>query len=164
LPRLLASPLTPRDILAGKALACLITTVALIAFMLVVAAVVFGVRPTSIPLLALSTVAVAVGILGLMMIFSTFGKTEAAVSGISWAVIVVMAMIGGGMIPLMFIPAWLKPLTHISIVTWSIRALEGPLWRGSGAADLLLPWAVLLGIGVIGFLLGGAVYRRRVLG
>jgi ABC-2 type transport system permease protein len=124
-----------------------------------VARLAFGVRPTSVPLLALAVVSVAIGIIGVMMVFSVLGKSEAAVSGISWAVIVVMAMLGGGMLPLAFMPAWMVPLSNASIVKWSILALEGGIWRDFTVGEMLVPCGVLLLVGVIGFGIGSAVFR-----
>lgn len=159
LPRLLAAPLSRWQVLAGKGLACFITTAALIAVMLLIAAIVFGVRPTSLPLLILAIVCVSIGIIGIMMVFSVLGKTEAAVSGISWAVIIVMAMIGGGMIPLFMMPAWMQTLSNFSIIKWAILALEGAIWRDFSFAEMLIPCGVLMAIGVIGFGIGATVFR-----
>jgi ABC-2 type transport system permease protein len=46
----------------------------------------------------------------------------------SLAMLMVMAMLGVGMLPLIFMPSWLRPFSHISPVKWSILALEGAVW------------------------------------
>lgn len=159
LPRLLTAPLARWQILAGKAVACFLTTAAVIVLMLILAWLVFGVRPTSLLMLAVAIVSVAVGVIGIMMVFSVLGKTEAAVSGISWAVIVVMAMFGGGMLPLFLMPAWMAPLSNFSIMKWSILALEGAIWRDFTWAEMLTPCGVLLLVGVVGFGIGATAFR-----
>jgi ABC-2 type transport system permease protein len=159
LPRLTAAPLARWQILAGKAAACFFTTAGLIAALLLVARVGFGVRPTSLPLLVVAIFCVTVAIVGLMMVLSVLGKTEQAVSGISWALIVVLAMLGGGMVPLAFMPAWMQQLSGVSLVKWAILALEGALWRGFSPAEMTLPCGILLGVGVGGFALGAGVFR-----
>ncbi len=159
LPRLRVAPLAGWQILAGKALACFLATSALMAMLLVVARVGFGVHVASIPLVALAIVCISIAVVGLMMVLSVVGRTEAAVSGISWALIVIMAMIGGGMIPLAFMPGWLRPFSNASLVKWAILALEGPIWRGYSAVEMLLPCGVLVGVGVLGFAVGA--WRMR---
>ncbi len=160
LPRLTVAPLARWQVLTGKAGACFVTTVGLIAVLLVVARLGFGVRPDSLSRLAAAVVCVAVAIVGLMMVLSVLGRTEQAVSGISWALIVVMAMLGGGMLPLVFMPAWMQPVSNASLVKWSILALEGAIWRGFTWSEMALPCALLLGVGVGGFAAGTLLFRR----
>jgi ABC-2 type transport system permease protein len=89
------------------------------------------------------------------------GWSEAAVGGISWAVLVVMAMFGGGMIPLAAMDGVLAQLSHISIFRWTILALEGAVWRDYTLMEMLTPCGILLAIGVGGFVVGSVVYSRR---
>ncbi|HRP62893.1 MAG TPA: ABC transporter permease, partial [Phycisphaerales bacterium] len=93
------------------------------------------------------------------MLLSVLGKTEAAAGGIGWAVLLVMAMLGGGMVPLFLMPGWMQSISHISPVKWAVLALEGAIWRGFSPAEMLLPCAVLLGVGAGGFLLGSRLFR-----
>ena len=159
LPRLTIAPLARWQILAGKAVACFTTTAGLIAVLLLLARFGFGVRPTSIPLLVAAILCVSLAIVGLMMVLSVLGKTEQAVSGISWALIVVLAMLGGGMLPLAFMPPWMQTLSDVSLVKWAILALEGAIWRGFSPAEMALPCGVLLSVGVVGFAVGAGVFR-----
>jgi ABC-2 type transport system permease protein len=161
LPRLLVAPISDWQFLAGKALACLLTTAAVLALMLLLA-IVLGVQPDSWPLLLVAALCVAIGMVGLMMLMSVLGKTEQAVAGVSWAAIIVLCMFGGGMIPQAFMPGWMRPLSAISPVGWAIRALDGALWRGFSPAEMLAPCAALIAIGVGGFGIGLAVFRLRV--
>jgi ABC-2 type transport system permease protein len=162
LQRLLAGPITRAGILGGKALACFATTTAVAVALLALGMVVFGVRPDSWLALAAAILASSTGFVGLMMLLSALGKTEASASGIGWAVLVVLAMIGGGMVPLFAMPGWMQTLSHASPVKWSILAFEGAIWRDFGAAEMLLPCAILVAFGVAGFLVGSVAFRRSV--
>jgi len=159
LVRLRMAPIARWQILAGKATACFFTTLGMIITLLVLAAVVFGVRTHSIPLLAVAVVSVALGFVGIMMLLSVIGKTEQSAAGIGWAVLLIMAMIGGGMVPRLFMPAWMKMLSHVSPVKWAIHAMEGALWRGFSPAEMLAPCAVLIGVGVVCFAIGVRAFR-----
>ena len=100
----------------------------------VVGAAAFGVRPASLGLLVAASLAVAVAFVGLMMLISTLGRTERSASGAGWAILLVMSMLGGGMVPLFVMPPWMATASNVSPVKWAVLALEGALWRGFTAA------------------------------
>lgn len=160
LMRLRLCPIAFRDILAGKALACFLTTFSVAAMLFIFARLVFGVRPDSIPLLAAVVVCCAICFTGIMMLLSVLGKTEQAAGGIGWAILMVMAMIGGGMMPLMFMPSWMQTASNISPVAWAIYAMEGAIFRGFSPSEMAVPCLVLLGIGVLGMTLGSLLFAR----
>jgi ABC-2 type transport system permease protein len=74
-----------------------------------------------------------------------------------------MAMFGGGMIPLAFMPSWMQILSHGSPVKWAIFAMEGAIWRDFTPAEMLLPCAVLLALALAFFTLGVLLLRRASL-
>lgn len=159
LVRLKSAPITLTHILAGKALACFLTTIVGLAVLFLVFRLGFGVRPDSYPLLALALVSAAIAFVGIMMLISVMGKTEASVGGIGWAFLLIMAMTGGGMIPLMFMPGWMKTVSNLSFVKWAVLAVEGAVWRGFSLTEMLLPCGILVGIGAAAFLVGVRVFK-----
>ena len=159
LVRLRIAPIGRMHILAGKALACGLTTIAAPTVLLLLAVVAFGVRPDSWPLLGVAVVCVALCFVGIMMLLSVLGKTERSAAGIGWAVLIVIAMIGGGTIPLAFMPPWMQPLSHLSPVKWSILAMEGAIWRNFSAAELALPCGILVAVGLLCFTIGTRAFR-----
>jgi ABC-2 type transport system permease protein len=96
----------------------------------------------------------ALGFTGIMLFVSTLGKTERAVAGASSGIFMPLAMIGGGMIPLIAMPNWLLQAASISPFKWGILAFEGAIWRDFAPADYLWPCLMLLLFGAIGFALG----------
>jgi ABC-2 type transport system permease protein len=160
LARLQVAPLHDWQIIGGKALACFLTTITITSVLVLIARVGFGVRPASPGLLVAAILCCGAAFVGIMMLMSVMGRTEAAAAGIGWAVMMVMAMSGGGMIPLMFMPRWMTPISHFSPVKWAVLAIEGALWRGFTWQEMLLPCGILLAIGTVGFLLGTTIFRR----
>lgn len=158
LTRLRTAPLARSRVLMGKGLACFVTTTGVAVMLLLIARVGFGVVPGSLPLLALAIVSVSLAFVGIMMLLSTIGKTEASSGGIGWAVLLVFAMFGGGMLPLFLMKGWMITLSHVSPVKWSILAIEGAVWRGFTLGDMLLPCGILCGVGVVGFGLGSRLF------
>jgi ABC-2 type transport system permease protein len=157
--RLRSAPISRAGILAGKAVACFVTILTVTTVLLTVAVAVFGVRPDSVPLLILAVLSTAIGFVGLMMVISVLGRTEASVSGLGWALMMVMAMTGGGMIPLFILPSWVQTIGNLSPVKWGILAIEGAIWRGFTPAEMLLPCGILLGVGGLGFVVGARAFR-----
>jgi len=159
LVRLRIAPLSRLQILAGKALACFATTMAISIALFVIARLIFDVQPSSFGMLVLSVFAVAIAFVGIMMFLSVLGKTEQAASGIGWAILLVMAMLGGGMIPLFIMPAWMQSVSNISPIKWAILALEGAIWRNFSLQEMLLPCGILIAIGVVFFTVGVRAFR-----
>jgi len=157
--RLRTSPLSWFQVLAGKSLGCFLTSAFVALLLLVFSSLVLGVRLGNLGLLALAITSTAFCFTGLTMFFATLGKTEAGVSGAGWGIMMPMAMIGGGMVPLMAMPRWMQILSNFSPVKWGILVLEGAVWRGFSFSEMLSPCGILLAVGVVGFALG--VLRLR---
>lgn len=159
--RLRMSPLSWAEIVAGKGLACFLVSTFVAALLMFLGHLLFGIRVENLIGLAMAIVSAAFCYTGLMMALAGFGKTEKAVSGSAAAVFMPLAMIGGGMIPLAFMPAWMQTVSNISPTKWNIVALEGAIWRGNSLGEMLLPCGVLMAIGAAGFALGVKFLSRQ---
>jgi ABC-2 type transport system permease protein len=156
--RLRTSPLSRTQIMAGKAVACFLTAMGIVVVLLLLARLIAGVRIGAPGFLALGVLCTAFCFTGLMMLFSVLGKTPRAVGGVSWAVMLALAMFGGGMIPLIAMPDWMQVASNLSPMKWAILALEGGIWRDFTPADMVLPCLVLLGVGAVSFTIGVKVF------
>ena len=158
--RLRLAPISLMQVLASKGLACFLSCIGISVLLIAVGYFIFGVHIANFGLLILAILFGAICFVGIMMAISVLGKTEQAVGGAGWAILLILAMFGGGMIPLAFMPSWLLTVSHISPVKWGILALEGAIWRGFSFSEMLLPFGILLGIGVIAFNAGIFVLSR----
>jgi ABC-2 type transport system permease protein len=159
LMRLQVAPVTRAQVLAGKATACFLAVLGVIVLMLVFG-VWLGMRPRNPGWLTIAALSIAFCFVGIMMLMSVIGKTEESVSGAAWSANMLMAMFGGGMVPLLFMPNFMKTLSNLSPVKWSILALEGAIWRGFTLSEMMVPCAVLIGIGVVCLTIGTRVLSR----
>lgn len=159
--RLQIAPISRTQILAGKGLACMIAVIAVCLFMTMLG-LVLGLRPGNVPLLALATVCIAFCFVGVMMLMSVLGRSEEAVGGAAWGINIVMAMFGGGMVPLLFMPGFMRTLSNFSPVKWGILALEGAIWRGFTFAELVPSLLVLVAVGIGGLAIGVAIFTRSL--
>ncbi len=163
LVRLQVAPIRPAMIVAGKALACFVSVIAVIAMMLVLG-MALGMRPRRPELLLPSILATAFCFTGIMACVATIGRSEEAVSGAAWGANIVMAMFGGGMMPLAFLPSWMQIIGYVSPVRWAILVLEGAIWRDFSWSEAAVPLAVLSGVGLIALVLGSTILRLQLSG
>lgn len=160
LTRLRVAPVSTTALLASKALACFATMLLVMAMLLVIGELFFSVSPQAPLLLAVAIFSAAVCFCGMMMLLAVLARTEAAAGGFGWAILLILAMLGGGMIPLFVMPGWMQRASVVSPVNWAIRAMEGAIWRGFTAQQMLGPCAMLLGFGLVCFALGVVGFKR----
>lgn len=160
--RLRCSSISLHQILAGKSLACFITIMGALILLFVFFYLVFGVRAQSMIHLLLAFACSSFAFVGVMMLISVMGKTEAAVGGIGWAVLIVMAMTGGGMLPLAMMPSWMQSVSDFSFVKWTVLSIEGAIWRNFSFQEMLKPCAILIGIGLAGFFTGARIFKASM--
>ncbi len=159
LRRLQAAPLSRAHILGGKALACFLTMCLVSALILGIGIVAFGIRADSYLVLVLAVVSTAVCFVGVMMGVSVLGRTEQSANAFAWPIFMIMAMTGGGMLPLAMMPGWLRAASTFSPLKWGVLALEGAIWRGFSVQEALLPCAILVGVGILCFGVGVRLFR-----
>lgn len=152
--RLRIAPIPAWALLVGKGLACFVVTVGVAAALILVAVTIFGVRPTDPVRLGIAIVCTALCFVGIMNLLAALSPSERAASGLGWGVLLVLAMIGGAMVPIEFLPAWMAPLSSVSPIRWALLAIEAGVWRELPMAKYLLSCGILLGVGVIGLVVG----------
>ncbi len=159
--RLRAAPVSVFSILGGKALACFLACVVDCALLVMIARLGFGVSIADTGGLIAAVLCASACFAGITLALGSLGRSEQSVAGAGWATLVVMAMLGGAMVPLAFMPEWLRRLAPLSPVKWGISALEGALWRGFSASELVVPCVVLLLVGMTAFVIAAGLMHRR---
>jgi ABC-2 type transport system permease protein len=159
--RLQVAPVSKFDVVAGKGLACFIAVIFVVALMTALG-MALGMRPGSYLNLGIATVSVGFCFVGLMILLSTVGKTEQSVNSVVWMCNMVMAMIGGCMIPVAFMSGFIRQLSFLSPVRWAIVAIEGAIWRDFSLAEMVFPCSILLGVGAVSIVLGSVLLSRKL--
>ena len=162
LVRLRVSPMSPNDILMGKALACFLTCMATEWLLVFFGVAFFHVAVSSWLAMAVVIAVTAFGFSGLMMLLAAGFRTEGGAQGAGRAVLLVLAMVGGGTVPLVFMPPFLRAASNISPFKWAVMAAEGATWRNWGPDEMWMPLAVLAAIGAVGLTAGTALVRRSI--
>jgi ABC-2 type transport system permease protein len=105
-------------------------------------------------LLLAAIICTAAAFVGIILLLASMAHTEQGIGGMAPAVMMPLFLIGGAMVPLMFMPPWMAALGYLSPVRWAIVALEGAIWRDFGAAEMVVPCAILLAVAAVTFVIG----------
>ncbi len=159
--RLRLAPIRRWQILGGKGLACFIACMVTLSVLMLIGYFLLDVRLGDPLLLLLAILASSFCFVGIMMFVSVIGKTEQSVGGAGWAIFLVMAMTGGGMVPVVAMPKWMLAVGSFSPVKWSVLAIEGAVWRGFEMSHMLKPVLILCAVGLVGFIIGTMILARR---
>ncbi|MFO1340316.1 MAG: ABC transporter permease [Burkholderiaceae bacterium] len=111
--------------------------------------------------LLLALVAIAVAAVGLGLALAAAVRTHAQASAVGPIVNILMAAIGGIMVPAFVMPAFMQRLAAWSPMNWGLEALLQVLLRGGDAASTWPHAWPLLVFGVLMFLLAVLLTRPR---
>ena len=157
--RLSTAPISRGAIIAGKALGCFMACVIVQTLLLAMAIAFFGVRVSSWPVMITAVLFSSLGFVGIMMALAGMSKTEGGAGGMGRAVVIILAMIGGGTIPLFILPPLIQQISSVSPFKWALIAFEGGLWREFTMSQMLVPCGAMLVFGVVGFVVGTLSFR-----
>ena len=158
--RLVTAPLTALQIPLGKFMGCFLAGMTVIVVLTTFAVAALGVRVDSLSMLLAAAIASAYAFSGLAVGMAGFFRTEGSARSAGNAVVLILAMVGGGTIPLAFMPPFLRTASAASPFSWSIFALEGAVWRGLGWMEMAPSLLVLWCLGTAGLALANLAIRR----
>ncbi len=158
--RLLTTPVSKAALLLGKLLPYYAVTLLQVAFLFAVGVFVFGMSVGPHPLglvvvtLALSACAVSLGLL-----IATLAKTEGGVNGLASIVVLVLAALGGCMVPPVFMPDFMVKLARVTPDGWALLGYQDVMVRGLDVGATLPTFAALMGFAAMFFLVGVSRFR-----
>ncbi len=159
--RILAGPAGMAPVVNGKMLFLIAQGAAQAAVVFATAQVVYGVAVAEhLGLWFVTTLAASIAAGGLTLGLVAFCRTREQAQMLSTFAILVLAAIGGSMIPRFLMPPWLQDLGWWTPHAWVIDAYQGLLWRDAGWLDLYKAWIVLSLAGAAGFAIAQVAARR----
>lgn len=87
-------------------------------------------------------------------------RTREQAQMLSTFVILVLAAIGGSMVPRFLMPPWLQAVGWATPHAWAIEAYQAILWRDAGVRAVYKAWGVLTAAGLAGLVLAHVLARR----
>lgn len=160
LGRILATPTTQVQLLAGKVLGIFTTGVAQVGILVLAATLLFGLKwgdPLAVTALILAVTAAATG-WGILL--AAFAKAPWQVSSMGTALMLLFAILGGTFFPLALMSPVMKLFAKITPNAWAVEGFE-MLGGGAGLAEIGLGLAALLAMALILFGLAALVARGR---
>ena len=160
LPRLLISPTSTPQVLAGKVFGIFLTGVAQMAILIGGSTLIFGLQwgdPLGVIALVLAAV---VGATGWGLLLTAIAKAPSQVASLGSALMLTFGILGGSFISLDNLPA---PVRWVSRITPNAWGLEGftTLAQGGGLAAIALPLAALLAMGLVLFGAAALLFNRQ---
>ena len=164
LKRLLYSPIKPTRILFAKMCFAFIMAVLQLSLMFLFAWLAFKLNIfTNIPALVLMIVATAFAVSSFGIFLMAISKTRAQAQSLSTLIVLIMSAIGGSMIPLFIMPAFMQKMAIFSVNYWGIQGFYDIFWRHLPTLAILPRVGVLLGIGVLMSLVSVWLFNKNLL-
>ncbi|KRA58578.1 ABC transporter [Caulobacter sp. Root655] len=107
-----------------------------------------------------TTLAASACAAGLALGLVSICRTRDQAQMLSTFVILVLAAVGGSMVPRFLMPPWLQQVGWFTPHAWAIEAYQAILWRDAGVGAVYKAWGVLTAIGLVGLGLAHVLARR----
>jgi ABC-2 type transport system permease protein len=150
----------PVEILVGKGIPPLLVSLAQLGIFLVLGVAVFGLHiEGSIAPLALVVVSLSASLVGASLALVALSKSIQQLSALANLGGIVLAGIGGAMVPLSLLPEWVRTVAPVSPAYWAMRGFRTVLLDTEGVSGVVTPVLVLFGFAAL--FLGVARARFR---
>jgi ABC-2 type transport system permease protein len=161
LPRILACPVTLGQYVGAKMLRCFVLCSLATVLLIVTSALLFGVQWGPVPKLAVVVVIWSGSMTGLIALIHSLARTREQANVISPLVLMVFAMLGGSMFPYENLPKLLQLVGQYTPNRWAVLTMMGVV-RSKPTAELIVPVAALLALGVLGCLFAALLFQRQL--
>lgn len=164
LKRLLYSPVNPLNIMFGKMInAIIISSVQLIVMLLYTTLVLGMDLGSNFIYLFLVILATAFACSGFGIFIAAISTSRKQAEGLSTIIILIMSAIGGSMIPIFFMPAFMQKMAVVSVNYWAIQSFYDVLGRDTEFVPLITKVGMLLLIGTIMSFISAMLFKRNIL-
>lgn len=158
----LAAPVTPARTVTGLALGRLVIALFQAGWIIGMSSLLFGVTWGSLPATAVVVAVFGLIASGLALLIGVVMDSEGPASGVSVGAGMILAAVGGCMLPLELFPDGLRTVAHLTPHAWGYEALAEITRRGGGVLDILPQLGVLLAMAALVLGLGAWMLRRSL--
>jgi ABC-2 type transport system permease protein len=161
LDRILSARVSMTTLLAGKMAYSMVLACSQLALMFLWGALVFHLDLfTHLPGFIVMTVATSFAVASFGMLLASVSHTRAQQAAVATLIILTMSAIGGSMFPRFLMPEAMKKVGLLTFNAWAIDGYTKVFWRDEPVSHLAPQVAVLLGSGVVLFLIARRFARR----
>jgi ABC-2 type transport system permease protein len=162
LPRLLSAPVTLSQYLIAKIVRSFLLCCLVMGLLMLVSALLFGIRWGNPLRLAVVIAACALSMTGLLSVVYGLARTREQANAFSSMLLLFCAMIGGSMFPFENLPVFLQVIGQCVPNRWGVLAMQG-MAQAKPFGQLLAPLGGLLLSGVVGNGIAFFLLRRHLL-
>ncbi len=159
LRRVRATPVSRIAIVIGKTLPFFAINFLQAVIMFTVARLGFSMDLVNIPALLVVTAGLSLAATGMGSMITNLVRTEAQAGSIGVLLILILAMLGGSMIPRSIMPEAMQTIGLIAPQSWALTAYQDVLVRGFGIASILQETLILIAYAAV--FLAVSVFRFR---
>jgi len=161
LPRILAAPTRPGQVLGGKILGIFLIGVLQLAILAIASSLLLGLSWGG-PLRAAALIAAVVfGATGWGLLLAAYARSPGQVSVIGSALALIFGAAAGNFVPRANMPEWLRLVSYISPNAWGLEGFAD-LIAGGGLPDVLPAILALVVMGVVLFGVAVLMFRRQL--
>jgi len=161
LDRILSARVSMTTLLAGKMTYCTLLAFLQLTLMFLWGAAVFHLELfTHLPGFLLMTAATSFAVASFGILLATVSRTRGQQAAISTLLILTMSAIGGSMIPRFLMPEAMKKVGLFTFNAWAIDGYTKVFWRDEPVSHLAPQVAVLIGSGMVLFLIARRFARK----
>jgi ABC-2 type transport system permease protein len=160
LPRMLASPSTPTQILGGKVAGIFLIGAAQLFILILASSLAFGVKwgsPIAVVALTLAVVAAATG---WGIVLAAYAKSPGQVGSVGSMLALVFAGLAGNFVPRQNYPQWLQTAGYVTPNAWGLEGFT-KLTSGGTLSDVALPIVALGVMAAVLFTIATLAFRRQ---
>jgi ABC-2 type transport system permease protein len=161
--RLYSTPLRSSERLLGYVIGILLIAFLMIALVLIFGVFVFGARVQgNVFLLIFAALLFGIAHVFMAVFLSNFAQNE--LQAIQFAPLTALPSmaLGGMLVPIVSLPAWLQPISYVVPLTYGINLFEGIMLKGWGFKELWLDFTVVAGMCLLFFALAVLTVRSRM--
>jgi ABC-2 type transport system permease protein len=159
--RLLVTPLSRPAILAGKLLAAYVFGVVQVGFLISLGALAFGMEVGNIGGLALTLLVFLSFPVSLGVLFAALFHEVILINSVTNLLVIVLGIIGGAIVPIFLLPAWMEQVAVLTPHYWAITALQDLIFRGAAIPDVTVNLLLLALFAAFALVLGLVWFRLR---
>jgi len=162
LPRLLSTPTSGVQVLAGKVFGIFLTGAAQVGVLIVASSLLFGLRWGDPLAVAALIVAAAAAATGWGLLLAAFARSPEQVGSLGTALMLLFGVLGGSFIPAANFPAWLVAVGRVTPNAWGMEGFAA-LARGATLSGVALPLTALVVMAAVLFGAAALVFSRTSL-
>ncbi len=161
--RLYTTPLRSSERLLGYVIGLLLIAILMISLTLIFGVFVFGAKVQgNVFLLIFAAFLFGIAHIFLAVFLSNFAQNELQAIQFAPLTAIPSMALGGMIIPIVSLPAWLQPISYIVPLTYGINLFEGIMLKGWGFKELWVDFLVVAGMCLLFFILAVITVRNRM--